>query len=97
VKIRPLAINCFLHSCGKREKVKGERENTKPFPLSPSPFPDFCKKSIVERGVTTGKFRKLDPLQSGINIMGTCLFYFIGIGNAQHYPEDKGILSAVML
>lgn len=29
---------------GQREKVKGERENTKPFPLPPSPFPDFCKK-----------------------------------------------------
>jgi len=28
----------------------GERENTKPFPLSPSPFPDFCKKSIVAVG-----------------------------------------------
>jgi hypothetical protein len=23
--------------------VKGKRENTKPFPLSLSPFPDFCK------------------------------------------------------
>jgi len=32
---------------GKREKVKGERENTKPFPFPPSPFPDFCKKSNV--------------------------------------------------
>lgn len=52
---------------------------------------------ILERGVTTGKFRKLDPLQSAINIMATCLFYFIAIGNAQHYPEDRGLLSAVML
>jgi hypothetical protein len=31
----------------KREKVKGEGENTKPFPLSPSP--DFCKKSNESR------------------------------------------------
>ncbi|MDZ8106893.1 MAG: TetR/AcrR family transcriptional regulator [Nostoc sp. DedQUE12a] len=52
---------------------------------------------ILERGVATGTFRKLDPLQSAINIMGTCLFYFVGIGNAQHYPQDRGLLSAVML
>ncbi|MBD2411919.1 hypothetical protein H6H01_14450 [Nostoc calcicola FACHB-3891] len=43
--IRPLAKVLFARG-GKREKVKGERENTKPFPLSPSPFPDLCKKSI---------------------------------------------------
>ncbi|AUB43487.1 hypothetical protein COO91_09668 (plasmid) [Nostoc flagelliforme CCNUN1] len=41
---RPLAKVLFARG-GKREKVKGEGENTKPFPLSPSPFPDFCKKS----------------------------------------------------
>ncbi|MFN6558555.1 MAG: TetR/AcrR family transcriptional regulator [Nostoc sp. ChiSLP01] len=52
---------------------------------------------ILERGVATGSFRKLDPLQSAINIMGTCLFYFISIGNAQHYPQDKGFLSTTML
>jgi len=45
--LRPLAINCFLDSCGQREKFKGERENTKPFPLYPAPFPDLCKKSLV--------------------------------------------------
>ncbi|BAY80185.1 ATP-dependent Clp protease adaptor protein ClpS (plasmid) [Nostoc linckia NIES-25] len=43
---RPLAKVLFARG-GKREKVKGERQNTKPFPLSPSPFPDFCKKSNV--------------------------------------------------
>ncbi|MBW4625683.1 MAG: TetR family transcriptional regulator [Brasilonema octagenarum HA4186-MV1] len=52
---------------------------------------------ILERGVTTGAFRKLDPFQSAINIMGTCLFYFIGIGNIQHYPQGKRLLSKAML
>ncbi|MFN6470597.1 MAG: TetR/AcrR family transcriptional regulator [Nostoc sp. SerVER01] len=52
---------------------------------------------ILERGVATGKFRKLDPLQSAINIMGTCLFYFIGMGNTQHFPQNMGSLSAAML
>ncbi|MDZ8184552.1 MAG: TetR/AcrR family transcriptional regulator [Nostoc sp. ChiSLP02] len=52
---------------------------------------------ILERGVTTGVFRKLDPLQSAINIMGTCLFYFIAIGNAEHHRQDKPFLSPAML
>lgn len=52
---------------------------------------------ILERGVTTGTFRFLDPFQSAINIMGTCLFYFIGIGNIQHCPQGKQLLSKVML
>ncbi|QIR40740.1 hypothetical protein HCG51_31285 [Tolypothrix sp. PCC 7910] len=29
---------------GEREKVKGEGENTKPFSLTPSPFPEFYKQ-----------------------------------------------------
>jgi len=42
--IRSLAKVLFARG-GKREKVKRERENNKP-------FPDFCKKSIDEkRGV----------------------------------------------
>ena len=52
---------------------------------------------ILERGVATGAFRQLDPFQSAINIMGTCLFYFIGIGNIQHYPQGKRLLSKAML
>lgn len=52
---------------------------------------------ILERGVATGAFRKLDPFQSAINIMGTCLFYFIGIGNIQHHPQGKRLLSKAML
>ncbi len=52
---------------------------------------------ILERGVATGAFRQLDPFQSAINIMGICLFYFIGIGNIQHYPQGKQLLSKAML
>jgi TetR/AcrR family transcriptional regulator len=52
---------------------------------------------ILERGVATGAFRQLDPFQSAINIMGTCLFYFIGTGNIQHYPQSKRLLSQGML
>ncbi|YAG16497.1 hypothetical protein NSTC745_05873 [Nostoc sp. DSM 114161] len=37
----------FCTLVGKGMHVKGERENTKPFPLSPSPFPNFYKKSIL--------------------------------------------------
>ncbi len=39
----------FLHSCGKKE-------NTKPFPLFPSPVPDFCKKSGVHTSLLTCTF-----------------------------------------
>lgn len=52
---------------------------------------------ILERGVTTGVFRSLDPFQSAINIMGTCLFYFIGAGNIQQFPQGKRLLSKSML
>jgi AcrR family transcriptional regulator len=52
---------------------------------------------ILEQGVTAGVFRQLDPFQSAINVMGTCLFYFIGAGNIQQFPQDKRLLSKAML
>lgn len=52
---------------------------------------------ILERGVEVGVFRKLDPFQTAINIMGTCLFYFIGAGNIQQQPQGKRLLSKAML
>lgn len=52
---------------------------------------------ILEAGVATGVFRQLDSFQSAINIMGTCLFYFIGMGNIQHYPQRQQLLSKAML
>ncbi|MCU0566787.1 MAG: TetR/AcrR family transcriptional regulator [Oculatellaceae cyanobacterium Prado106] len=53
--------------------------------------------AILERGVKTEIFRPLDPFQSAINIMGTCLFYFIGTGNIQQFPQGKRPLSKAML
>ncbi|BAU12669.1 transcriptional regulator, TetR family [Leptolyngbya sp. NIES-3755] len=53
--------------------------------------------AILERGVTTGVFRSLDPFQTAINIMGACLFYFIGAGNIQQFPQGKRLLSKTML
>lgn len=52
---------------------------------------------ILERGVTTGAFRQLDAFQAAINIMGTCLFYFIGAGNIQQHSQAKQLFSKVML
>ncbi|OKH35100.1 hypothetical protein FACHB389_13195 [Nostoc calcicola FACHB-389] len=52
--IRPLAKMLFATG-GKRVKVKGEGNNTELFPLPPSPFPDLCKKSIVEVLLETKK------------------------------------------
>lgn len=53
--------------------------------------------AILEQGVAAGVFRPLDPFQSAINIMGTCLFYFIGTGNIQQFPQGKRLLSKTML
>lgn len=58
---------------------------------------DTTLVKILERGVAAGVFRKLDPFQSAINIMGTCLFYFIGAGNIQQHPQGKRLLSKAML
>ena len=58
---------------------------------------DTTLLSILERGVAVGVFRPLDPLQTAINIMGTCLFYFIGHGNFKHLAHGKHPLGKAML
>jgi TetR/AcrR family transcriptional regulator len=58
---------------------------------------DTALVAILQRGVAAGVFRQLDPFQSAINIMGTCLFYFIGAGNIQQFPQGKRLLSKAML
>ncbi len=58
---------------------------------------DTVLMTILERGVAIGAFRSLDPFQSAINIMGTCLFYFVGAGNIQQFPQGKQLLSQAML
>jgi hypothetical protein len=52
---------------------------------------------ILERDMTTGVIRPLDPFQSAVNIMGTCVFYFIGAGNIQQFLQGKRPLSKSML
>lgn len=58
---------------------------------------DAALIAILEKGVGAGVFRQLDPFQSAINIMGTCLFYFVGAGNIQQFPQGKRLLSKAML
>jgi TetR/AcrR family transcriptional regulator len=58
---------------------------------------DTTLVKILESGVKTGTFRELDPFQSAINIMGACLFYFIGAGNIGQHPQGKKLLSKTML
>jgi TetR/AcrR family transcriptional regulator len=58
---------------------------------------DITLMQILERGVTTGVFRQLDPFQAAINIMGACLFYFVGAGNIGQHPQGKKLLSKAML
>jgi TetR/AcrR family transcriptional regulator len=58
---------------------------------------DITLMEILERGVSTGAFRKLAPFQTAINIMGACLFYFIGTGNIQQHLQGKRLLSKGML
>lgn len=58
---------------------------------------DTTLVNILERGVSAGVFRQLDPFVTAINIMGTCLFYFIGAGNIQQHPQGKRVLSKAIL
>lgn len=58
---------------------------------------DITLVKILEKGVSTGVFRQLDPFHSAINIMGTCLYYFIGTGNIQQFSQEKQLLSKAML
>nr|WP_225912738.1 DUF3854 domain-containing protein [Nostoc flagelliforme] len=67
--ITPLAKVLFARG-GKRVHVKGEGENTKHEPLSPSPFPDFCKKSITR----ATSFQAGVNLQSAICNLQSALF-----------------------
>lgn len=58
---------------------------------------DTTLMAILERGVATGVFRTLDPFQAAINIMGSCLFYYIGHENIKHHARGKRLLSKAML
>ncbi len=58
---------------------------------------DTILVKILEQGVSAGVFPQLDPFHSAINIMGTCLFYFIGAGNIQQFSQGKRLLNKAML
>jgi hypothetical protein len=58
---------------------------------------DKTLMDILDRGIASGAFRQLDSFQAAINIMGTCLFYFIGAGNIQKHPQGRRLLSKAML
>jgi U3 small nucleolar ribonucleoprotein component len=44
--IRPMSKSAFCTLVVKGKRLKGRGKTQKPFPLSPYPFPDLCKKSI---------------------------------------------------
>ena len=53
--------------------------------------------AILERGIAQGCFRPLDPLLTAINIVGTCVFYFMAHENLKHLCPDKQMLSPEMI
>lgn len=53
--------------------------------------------AILERGVVDGSFRPLEPRFTGTNIMGICVFYFLGREGIKHLFPGKRMLSKQML
>ena len=53
--------------------------------------------AILERGVADGSFRSLDPRFTGIDIMGICVFYFLGREGIKHLFPGQQMLSKLML
>lgn len=49
--------------------------------------------NILERGIVEGTFRSLDSRQTAINIVGTCIFYFISHENLKPLYPGKRMLS----
>jgi TetR/AcrR family transcriptional regulator len=53
--------------------------------------------AILERGVADGSFRPLEPRLTGTDIMGICVFYFLGREGIKHLFPGKRMLSKQML
>lgn len=53
--------------------------------------------AILERGVADGSFRPLEPRFTGTDIMGICVFYFLGREGIKHLFPGKQMLSKQML
>ncbi|MBW4490990.1 MAG: TetR family transcriptional regulator [Trichocoleus desertorum ATA4-8-CV12] len=52
---------------------------------------------ILDRGISTGIFRPLNPQHTAVNIMGVCTFYFGAQDSLQHLFQDQPLLSPAML
>ncbi len=52
---------------------------------------------ILERGMTTGAFRQLEPRHTAVNIVGTCTFYFTAQENLKYLWPGKRLLSKELL
>lgn len=54
-------------------------------------------KAILERGMASGVFRKLEPQYVAVDIVGICVFYFCVYENIKHLWPKKQLFSEEML
>jgi AcrR family transcriptional regulator len=53
---------------------------------------------VLERGIETGQFRKVDPLHTAINMVGICVHYFCSAPNIKHlFPPGTDLYGPEML
>lgn len=53
--------------------------------------------AILRRGITVGEFRTLEPRQAAVNMVGTCVFYFVVRENLKYLWPNRRMLSKKML
>ena len=53
--------------------------------------------AVLERGMETGDFRRLDPLHAAVNIIGMCSFYFCAHENLKHLWPGRKMMSEEMI
>jgi TetR/AcrR family transcriptional regulator len=53
--------------------------------------------SILERGMSAGIFRRVDPYHTAVTIVGACVFYFCSRENIKYLWGDVDILSPEMV
>jgi len=53
--------------------------------------------NILEQGIAQGVFRQLEPRHTAINLIGICVFYFVGQENLKHHWAGKNMLSQEMM
>lgn len=53
--------------------------------------------TILERGMTEGLVRSLDPFLTAINILGVCTFYFNAHENLKYLDPTRQLLSSEMI